>query len=359
MNSSFPVAPLRFEPSFEQIPADEVETTRELVETMRSIAEKTSKDYGHAVRSVHAKSHGLLDGELTVLDGLPPELAQGVFSRPGTFKVTMRLSTNPGDVLDDSVSTPRGLAIKIDNVEGTRLSGSEGLSTQDFVLINAPAFTAATPKDFLKSLKLLAKTTDRMPGGKKVLSAVLRGTEKVIEAVGGESGTIKSLGGHPETHILGETFYSCVPLLYGPYFAKVSVVPVSSELTALTDAKLDVNGHPNALREAVCKFFASHAGEWEVRVQLATDIEKMPVEDASVKWPEDESPYIAVARLRAPSQPGWTEERSKEIDDALLFSPWNGIVDHRPIGGVMRTRKPAYEMSSAFRGHFNGCPIHR
>jgi hypothetical protein len=37
--------------------------------------ETTSQDYHHAVRSVHAKSHGLLDGELTVLDSLP--LAQG------------------------------------------------------------------------------------------------------------------------------------------------------------------------------------------------------------------------------------------------------------------------------------------
>lgn len=30
---------------------------------MRSIEETTSKDYGHAVRSVHAKSHGVFEGE--------------------------------------------------------------------------------------------------------------------------------------------------------------------------------------------------------------------------------------------------------------------------------------------------------
>ena len=359
MNSSFPVAPLRFEPSFEQIPADEVETTRELVETMRSIAEKTSKDYGHAVRSVHAKSHGLLDAELSVLDGLPFELAQGVFSRPGTFDITMRFSTNPGDVLDDNISTPRGLAIKIDGVAGERLPGSEDRASQDFVLINAPAFIAATPKEFLSSLKMLAKTTDRMPGGKKVLSAVLRGTEHVIEAVGGESGTIKSLGGHPKTHILGETFYTCAPLMYGPYFAKLSIVPVSPELAALADSTIDMHDRPNALRDAVNAFFASNSGEWEVRVQLATSIDRMPVEDASVVWPEDESPYIVVATIRASRQAAWTEDRSKQIDDGLLFSPWNGIVGHRPIGGVMRARKPAYEMSSEFRGAFNQCPIHR
>lgn len=36
----------------------------------------------------------------------------------------MRFSTNPGDMLDDKVSTPRGLAIKLIGVEGARLPGS-------------------------------------------------------------------------------------------------------------------------------------------------------------------------------------------------------------------------------------------
>ena len=36
---------------------------------------------------------------------------QGAFATPGTHDVVLRLSTNPGDILDDSVSTPRGLAI--------------------------------------------------------------------------------------------------------------------------------------------------------------------------------------------------------------------------------------------------------
>jgi hypothetical protein len=358
MSDAFVTHPLPFDPSFEQIPDDEAETTRQLVEALHDILEITSKDYGHAVRSVHAKSHGLLDGEITILDNLPTELAQGVFARPGTHKVVMRLSTNPGDILDDSVSTPRGLAIKIKDVEGARLPGSEALSTQDFVLTNAPAFTAATPKAFLTSLKLLAKTTNRAPTGKKVLSAVLRGAEKVVEAVGGESGTLKSLGGHPETHILGETFYTCVPVLYGRYFAKLSVVPVSPALTALTDAPLDINGHPDALRDAVNAFFAAQDAEWEVRVQLATDIDKMPVEDASVKWDEEMSPYLPVARIRVARQPAWTEARSIAIDDGMMFSPWHGLAAHRPLGGVMRSRKPAYEMSAEFRGRVNGCPVH-
>jgi hypothetical protein len=349
---------LPFDPAYEEIPDDEAETTAELAEAMRSITEKTYADSGHAWRSVHAKSHGLLIGELEVVAGLPAELAQGMFAQPATLPVVMRLSTNPGDVLDDKVSTPRGLAIKVIGVDGARLPGSEGDRTQDFVMINAPAFTAATPKKFLSNLKLLAKTTDKAPGAKKALSAVLRATEAVIEKLGGESATIVSLGGHPETHILGETFYTAVPLLYGQYFGKVSVAPVSSDLTALTDAPIDLDDNPDGLRDLVSDFFSANSAEWEVRVQLATDIEKMPIEDASVQWPEDESPYVTVARIRVAPQSSWSADRVTKIDDGMSFSPWHGIAAHRPLGGVMRSRKMSYEMSSRFRGERNGCPMH-
>ena len=164
MPSRPPAVPVRYEPVFEHPEPDEAETTRALVETMRKIQEKTFEDGGHALRSVHAKSHALLQGELEVLAGLPPELAQGMAASPGRYPVVMRLSTNPGDILDDNVSVPRGLAVKVIGVEGERLHGSEGHNTQDFVLVNAPAFLKSDARSFLKSLKLLAATTDKAPG---------------------------------------------------------------------------------------------------------------------------------------------------------------------------------------------------
>lgn len=350
--------PIAFEPSFEQVPEDEQETSKALVEAMQSILDTTSADYGHPVRSVHAKAHGLLTGTLTVLDGLPAELAQGIFAQAGQFPVVMRLSTNPGDILDDKVSTPRGMALKVVGVPGDRLPGSEADTTQDFVMQNAKAFTAPDPKAFLKTLKLLAKTTDKAPTLKKALSAALRGVESTVEAMGGESGTLKSLGGHPLTHILGETFYTVVPLLYGTYYAKISVAPVAPALVALTDQPVDLDDKPDGLREAVQGYFAEQGGAWEVRVQLATSTEDMPIEDASVVWPEDKSPYRAVARIDIPAQAAWSEQRVSAVDQNMSFSPWHGVAAHRPLGGVMRVRKPAYEHSAGFRAKHQGCPIH-
>ncbi|KTS26170.1 catalase [Methylobacterium indicum] len=350
-------SPIRFDSSLEVVQPDEDEVQAEMIRVFRKIQETTLKDYGHAVRGVHAKSHGLLTGRLTVLPDLPPTLAQGLFAAPGSYDVVLRLSTNPGDILDDSVSTPRGLAVKVIGVSGERLPEAEG-ETQDFVLANAPAFTAPDAKAFLKSLKLLAATTDTPQVFKKVFSAALRGLEGAIEAVGGKSATLISLGGHPETHILGETFYSQAALRWGDYVAKVAVAPVAPALTALTGASLDVNGKPNGLREAVSEYFRAHEGVWELRAQLLTDRATMPVEDASKPWPEEESPYVPVARITVAPQESWSDDKVRRLDDGLAFSPWHGLAAHQPLGSVMRARRAVYPRSAGFRAEHNGCPIH-
>jgi hypothetical protein len=350
--------PIPYSPSIETPEPDEQDTDRQLVETLRGISEITYADSGHALRSVHAKSHGLLHAELEVIAGLPPALAQGLFARPAKYPVVMRFSTIPGDILDDSVSVPRGLAVKVIGVPGERLPGSEGDTTQDFVLIDGPAFGAPTAKKFLGNLKLLAQTTDKAEGLKKVLSRALRGAEALLESVGSQSGLLKTLGGHPEDHILGETFFSQAPVRYGDYIAKVAIAPASAELVALTNAPLNVNGKPNGLRDAVREFFAARGAVWELRVQLCTDLETMPVEDSSIVWPEDNSPYVAVARIIAPPQDSWSDANVRAVDDGMAFSPWHGISAHQPLGSIMRARKAAYKMSAEFRGQRNGCPMH-
>ncbi|MDR6644160.1 catalase [Luteibacter sp. 1214] len=345
--------PILFDESLEHIEADEPETAEQLVETLTKINQTTLEHEKHAFRSVHAKSHGLLTGELIVPDDLPVELAQGIFSKPGRYPLVMRLSTVPGDILDDSVSTPRGMAIKILGVEGERLPGSVGDATQDFVMVNGPAFSAPNAKKFAGTLKLVAATTDRAEGAKKALSAVLRGTERVIEAFGGKSSTLLALGGQPETHPLGDTYYSQAPIRFGDYVVKVSVAPHSPNLTALTGAELNVNGKPNGLRDAMVEHFAREGGEWDLRVQFCTDAESMPIEDASVAWSEEKSPYIDVARIVLQPQEAWNQVRQQAIDDGLSFSPWHGVAAHRPLGSVMRARRVAYMVMSKFRAHHN------
>jgi hypothetical protein len=350
-------APVPYQVSYEATEPGEAETERELIDTMTRIQETTYAHGHHALRSVHAKSHGILRGEFHVRADLPPELAQGLFANAGKYPLVMRFSTNPGDLLDDNVSTPRGLAVKILGVPGARLRGTEDDVTQDFVMVNGPAFLKKDGKSFLSSLKLVAATTDRAPGLKKALSAVLRGTESLIESAGGQSATLVNLGGQLETHILGETFYSTTPYLYGKYMAKFSIAPASDELLALTKAPLDLKDKPNGLRAAVLAFFAERGAEWELRAQLCTDLKEMPVENPKVVWPESLSPYRTIARLVIPPQLAWSEARAKVVDDGYSFTPWHGIAAHRPLGSINRLRKRAYEASRTFRMKRNESPL--
>ena len=348
-------APVRFSPSVERPDADEAETTRALIATMRYINEKTWADGGHAIRSVHAKTHGILQGYLDVDADLPDDLAQGLFAKPGRYPVVMRFSTIPGDILDDSVSTPRGLAIKVIGVEGERLEGSEGDVTQDFLLINGPAFGAPDPKKFLSVVRLLARTTDRAQRFKKILSTVMRQVQKaVVAATGHPNTTVANLGGQPETHILGETYYSQAPLRFGDFIAKISVAPTSAELQALVQAPLNVNGIPNGLREAVLDFFGKNGGAWDVRAQLCTDLDHMPIENAAAVWSEEVSPFRRIARISVEPQLAWSEARSSAVDDGMSFAPWHGLAAHRPLGGIMRVRKAVYEEAKKFRAERNG-----
>ncbi|MDB5734951.1 MAG: catalase [Alphaproteobacteria bacterium] len=350
--------PVRYSSAVETPEADEDKTFAELRETLLKIANTTWHDEQEPLRAVHAKGHGLLKATLTVINNLPEPLAQGLFALPGPFDVLMRFSTSPGDLLPDSVSTPRGLAIKVLDVPGERLPGGYGDGAQDFLLVNGKAFGAPNPKKFLGNLKLLAGTTDKAEGLKVALSAALQATEELVESLGGESGLLNSLGGHPPFHPLGESYFSQVPLRHGGYIAKLGLVPVSPELKALEKIKLDTGAEFDALRQAIRNHFMVHGGVWELQAQLNTDLEKMPIENAQVAWPEDQSPYVTIARIEAKPQESWSDELRQRVDIAAAFSPWNGIVAHQPLGGVMRARRTVYPALAGLRLERSGCPFH-
>ena len=96
-------------------------------------------------------------------------------------------------------------------------------------------------------------------------------------------------------------------------------------------------------------FFQRETGVWELRVQLCTDLTKMPVEDTSVEWDERLSPSLTVARVTAQPQNAYSDARRVWVDEQLSFTPWHGLAAHRPLGSIMRARLKAYQASSQFR----------
>lgn len=352
-------APIRYSPAIEEVhPEEERKAVSQLDTSLRSILDTTSKDYGHAVRSVHAKGHGIVTGRFEVSPGLPPELAQGLFATPGTYEAVLRFSTAPGDILDDAVSGPRGIALKVLGVPGERLPDAPD-GDQDFLMVNGPVFGAKTPGEFAKNLSLLAATTDKSEGLKKAWSATARVLEGALEAVGGKSVLLSQLGGAPEFHPVGQTYFSQVPYRYGDYVAKFSLRPVSPGLTQWRDETITLRGRADALREEVASVMIEQGGSWEFCVQLCTDLDAMPVEDPTVEWDQAASPFVPVATFTVEPQQSWQHGLSEAQEDRLAFSPWHGLTAHQPLGAINRARRPMYEMSASYRSEANGCPMHQ
>ena len=72
-----------------------------------------------------------------------------------------------------------------------------------------------------------------------------------------------------------------------------------------------------------------------------------PIEDVTVPWPEAAAPFVTVARLTVPAQD--PAAMAAEIE-AARFDPWTALVEHRPLGEIMRARKAAYFASTQGRG---------
>jgi hypothetical protein len=350
--------PLRYTSSVEVPEKDEQKTQNELIETLLSISKTSLKDESEALRAVHAKSHGLLKATFSVSENLPEMLAQGLFARPGQYDAVIRLSSAPGDLLPDTVSTHHGFGLKVKGVIGEHLPGAEP-DTQDFLFANGKSFNAATAADFLKNLKILAATTDKAEGLKVAFSTALRTVETTLESVGGESALLTALGGHPASHILSEEFFTQVPIRYGDYIAKLGLFPTTLEQKSLVGSEIDLAAEFDAHRQAVRRYLQNTPAAWELRVQLCADLETMPVEKPDVAWPEDNSPYLTVARIEVAPQEGYSDAMAVAVDKGASFSPWNGLVAHRPLGAINRLRRAIYEASARFRLSKNGCPYHQ
>jgi hypothetical protein len=204
--------------------------------------------------------------------------------------------------------------VKVIGVEGEMLPNHAGQVTQDFIFDSASTFHSARAKDFLKSITLLDKHADDSEALKKVVSSAAQTAEEGLELVGEKSPFLIGFGGHPPTHPLGETYHTAVPLRFGDYFGKMHLVPLSSNLTALRGKYVDHPDSWNCVKDSIVTFSQTETAVWELRVQLCTDLTRMPVDDASVEWDEHLGPSLTMQgsqcnlkmRIRLPAEYGLT-----------------------------------------------------
>jgi hypothetical protein len=78
----------------------------------------------------------------------------------------------------------------------------------------------------------------------------------------------------------------------------------------------------------------------------------MPVENTSINWSEQLSPFVTLARLTLPAQ-DISAADNPLLSDGLSFTPWRAPAEHQPVGQIQTVRRRVYERSSATRHQLN------
>lgn len=343
---------IAYSENLEKVRPDEDELVGKIINVLHRNNKWAFKKYRHAIRDAHAKSHGILRGQLTVYPDLPEHLRQGLFAEPATYPLIARLSSTSGALRSDQLRGVRGLGIKVLGVHGPRALPDDHATTQDFVLVTHREFPFTDVHAYYVQGMPLAWLLARLPDfALRVISDVLGAAAKVVSLPAALALFIQ-----PNTHILGDTFYSSAPLRYGDYVAKILYAPLSASVKALEGRPIPRDAGPDAHRDLIVEFFQSHSAEYELRAQLCTDPETMPIEDATVVWPESASPYQAIAKITFSEQNTYSAERRAFGDDVLSFNSWRALADHRPLGSINRLKRRVYEASSQFRHEMNEVP---
>ena len=299
---------------------------------------------GKFLRESHPKHHGCVRAEFIVEPGLPHDLRVGIFTKEATYPAWIRFSNanglrRGGKYRPDINRDIRGAAIKLMGVAGEKILKEEkNETTQDFLLISANALIAHDLASFVKLLAELKVLTlfwfffNPFHPHLRELGIGLRSPIKI---------------GNP----LDVEYFSVVPYLFGEGAA------VKYKLHPMVDKPSKVPGCPSAdyLREAMQQRLASEEVRFAFMVQLQTDAGKMPVEDPSIIWDENLSPFRKVATVRIPVQHFDTPEQMNFCEN-LSFTPWHSIPEHRPLGGLNRARKVVYEALSKLRHELNEAP---
>lgn len=302
-------------------------------------------DDGVVRRAAHAKAHGFLHATFKVCALGSAHEAQyrvGLFQSPGEeFDAVLRPSNASDAVNGDRELDVRGLTISLNvATDRGRWLGSPG--QQDFLLIDHPVFIAPNIRAFVQLLAVVEAQGWRRKAWHAARLLASPGVPRQAWII---AAALLSRPRHPLLH----TFHSAVPYQLGQkHIVKYSVQPsrsrdiVSRQSTAGDD-------------------FLSRAleGSLDRRITLDFFVHALPVngeplrlaravEDATLDWSHLGAERVKVATIEIQPQSESTVARAARAEMAV-FSPWNALEAHRPLGSINRARRRAYPDGAAAR----------
>ena len=315
---------------------------------------------GRAVRFAHAKGYGLVSAEVEILDGLPPAYAQGIYATPGRHDALIRFSNGVAHLGADALlSNAFGLALKMFDVAGTTLVDDEpDAGTFDYNTINMPVFFCNTVAHYLFIQQLFTDAPTYFVRGKAGIHELLteyltgKGTLAEKDWAWDELLAFLELARLPAVNVLLSTYWTMGAVRHGEHIAKVRFAPRAAFADAVEIRAVDVAADADAYRRALAVELQQRPFEFELQVQLCTNLDLMPVQDVTVEWPEAFSPFVTVAKVRIPAQDISGDDNLERMDP-LSFTPWRVTAEHAPLGEIQRVRKEVYRRSSIARHRLN------
>ena len=276
-----------------------------------------------------AKTVACLNAQFRVHDNIPETMKQGIFARVNTYPAMLRFANATNQ--DDSKKDIRGLSIKLSSVDGKVLWGQPGV--QDFILNSYPALFVATPEEFLAFIR--ARREDAK------LSFFLNPLDSHLKSL-----WIVMNARQKHLSLLDIRYWSTVPFQLGEAMdqvVKYSVIPCS-------DYKTDkvVNAGKNQLRSAMKSHLKQGSACFHFAVQKQINTESMPIEDASVIWDEDLSPFQTLATISIDNQ-DFDNPEALAACERSSFNPWQSLKAHKPLGRMNAVRRLVYDHAASLR----------
>jgi len=328
-----------------------------------------------AMRDAHAKPHGCVESSFTVRNDIPEDLRHGLFSTAGAkYRATIRYSNGNAEIRTDGKRDGRGMAVKVLGVPGDKLiKDFPEQTTQDFLMINHPAFFIDDPSHYVKTIKVFhsEKFNSDTAGIAALIAGGLKGKERLV-----------ALDHQTKVQqLFKEPYWSETPYRLGVtangnsvQAVKFSAFPVDCNNMdyprdhAAQQAmiqKFEKENHKNIpqellaqrdyLRDGMVKHLSESDACFVFGIQRSVDATKTPVEKTTTSW-DEVAAFVPVANIVITKGQDFSTEEALNRCENLSYSPWHTLPEHKPLGAVNRARLIVYSTISKHRRDLNKVP---
>jgi len=229
-------------------------------------------------------------------------------------------------------------------VPGKRPDGQEWQTAQDFVLIDDELFFTGDLVNYEKANGIIADGVDNVLTNTSLKSILANAPLKPILTLitaarlhrledGKLLRRLQAVADQRPASPLATNYWSTTPYALGPEKVKYMAVCPAPRQQPGEDK--------DYLHTALVAGLAPGAGpaSFDFVVHVQTDPKCQPIEDPTVSWSANGAREVKLATITIPTQPVPSPSR---LAETIVYSPWNCLEAHIPLGKINLARKKVY-----------------